>query len=185
MRTCACCGRSFLPQRATRLYCSANCGKEFRKYGHRVARSCSICGGPIKGGRRDRTVCSNTCRNRRLVKDRTKKAERQRRYRANRKARGLAANTWTPALRDAYHRRRTLKSGGTLGKAHFTEIAERDHWTCRLCSDPVDPGRIWPDPLSGSIDHIVPLSLGGGHEPTNVQLAHLRCNTAKGARLTA
>jgi 5-methylcytosine-specific restriction endonuclease McrA len=36
-----------------------------------------------------------------------------------------------------------------------------------------------PDPMSPSLDHILPLSKGGTHEPRNVQLAHLGCNVRK------
>jgi 5-methylcytosine-specific restriction endonuclease McrA len=64
----------------------------------------------------------------------------------------------------------------------FYEIAERDRWKCRLCGKRVMRSRPWPDPLSPSLDHIVPLTKGGAHDPSNVQLAHLRCNTAKGNR---
>lgn len=62
-------------------------------------------------------------------------------------------------------------------------IAARDGWTCRLCGDPVSRRLKWPHPLSASLDHIIPLSLGGSPEITNVQLAHLRCNIRKGARV--
>ena len=37
-------------------------------------------------------------------------------------------------------------------------------------------GREYP-----TIDHVVPLVLGGKHSWTNVKLAHLSCNSAKGA----
>jgi 5-methylcytosine-specific restriction endonuclease McrA len=33
--------------------------------------------------------------------------------------------------------------------------------------------------MSASLDHIVPVSLGGAHVPGNVQLAHLICNNIK------
>jgi len=39
-----------------------------------------------------------------------------------------------------------------------------------------------PHPLSMSIDHIIPLSRGGTHEPDNVQLAHFICNSIKCAQ---
>lgn len=62
------------------------------------------------------------------------------------------------------------------------EIYERDGWYCGLCRLKVHKSRRWPDPRSASLDHIIPLSLGGNHTRTNVQLAHLGCNTAKGVR---
>lgn len=37
--------------------------------------------------------------------------------------------------------------------------------------------------MSVSLDHVVPLSQGGAHDPANVQLAHLTCNVRKGAQL--
>lgn len=35
-------------------------------------------------------------------------------------------------------------------------------------------------PMYPSIDHIVPMSKGGGHVWENVQVAHIICNTEKG-----
>lgn len=42
-----------------------------------------------------------------------------------------------------------------------------------------------PDPLAPTIDHVIPISLGGDDIRANVQLAHFRCNNVKGARGTA
>jgi hypothetical protein len=64
-----------------------------------------------------------------------------------------------------------------------SEIAERDGWRCQLCRKAVNSRKRWPDPLSASIDHIVPISKGGTDVRANVQLAHLRCNISKGNRL--
>lgn len=61
-------------------------------------------------------------------------------------------------------------------------IFERDGWTCGLCQGPIDPALVFPHPMSKSIDHIVPLSLGGDDSSDNVQAAHLGCNCAKGNR---
>jgi 5-methylcytosine-specific restriction endonuclease McrA len=36
------------------------------------------------------------------------------------------------------------------------------------------------DPMSATIDHIIPISLGGRHCAENVQLAHRICNNKKG-----
>lgn len=63
------------------------------------------------------------------------------------------------------------------------EIFERDHWICHLCGDPINPDARHPDPLTGSIDHVVPRSLGGPDEPSNLAASHLVCNMRKGNRV--
>lgn len=63
------------------------------------------------------------------------------------------------------------------------EIFQRDGWICGLCELPVDPALSWPDPMSPSLDHIVPIALGGKHSRANAQCTHLTCNVHKGARL--
>lgn len=40
----------------------------------------------------------------------------------------------------------------------------------------------YPESLSASLDHRVPLAKGGKHSMANCQLAHLDCNVLKGAR---
>lgn len=70
---------------------------------------------------------------------------------------------------------------------HFekSEVFERDNWTCQLCMLPVDRNVLWPHPEMVSLDHIIPLALGGDHSRINTQTAHLGCNMRKGARLAA
>jgi 5-methylcytosine-specific restriction endonuclease McrA len=89
---------------------------------------------------------------------------------------------WSDARRDRYHRRRAQKQESASGPVLLAEIANRDQWRCHLCGSAVDSDLSWPDPMSPSLDHVVPLSLGGPHTPENVRLAHVRCNTAKGNR---
>ena len=64
------------------------------------------------------------------------------------------------------------------------EVFERDGWICQLCAEPVDRDLAHPHPQSPSLDHALPLSRGGAHTYANTQLAHLRCNLRKGARVT-
>lgn len=61
-------------------------------------------------------------------------------------------------------------------------VFRRSAWVCQLCQEPVDRLRKFPDPGSASLDHVVPLSRGGHHVLANCQLAHLGCNSSKGAR---
>lgn len=80
------------------------------------------------------------------------------------------------------HRRRATRFGADYETVDRLAVFERDGWVCGLCSEPVDAGLSWPDPWSASLDHIVPISLGGAHTEANLQCAHLGCNLAKGAR---
>lgn len=52
-------------------------------------------------------------------------------------------------------------------------------WTCWLCHDRIDPTVQMPDGRCATIDHIVPLSLGGKHVWENVAPAHKDCNEFK------
>jgi hypothetical protein len=64
------------------------------------------------------------------------------------------------------------------------EIGECDNWLCGICQDashPVDPARRRPDPLAPSVDHITPVSRGGTHARSNVQISHWFCNQEKNA----
>lgn len=61
------------------------------------------------------------------------------------------------------------------------EIYGRDGWLCGICGEAVDPAALHPDPLSASLDHVVPLSKGGDHTRENSVLAHLICNIRKSA----
>lgn len=87
------------------------------------------------------------------------------------------------AAKDA--RRRMRKLGNASEVVVFTrlEVYERDGWMCQLCQEPVDGALEYPDRDSPSLDHIIPLALDGPHTFDNCQLAHLRCNIEKGARL--
>jgi hypothetical protein len=71
-------------------------------------------------------------------------------------------------------------------KMSARELAERDGTDCGICHQPVDMTLIRAvDGLDcPSVDHILPRSRGGSHEPENLQLAHLRCNMLKSDRIS-
>lgn len=64
----------------------------------------------------------------------------------------------------------------------MTEIALRDKRTCQLCGKRVAMTKAVPHSKAATIDHVVPISEGGGDIRANVQLAHFLCNALKGAR---
>ena len=79
--------------------------------------------------------------------------------------------------------RRAIERDPTAEKIPPRAIFERDGWTCALCGEAIHPSFKAPHPGTPSIDHLVPLGLGGTHTRTNVQAAHLGCNVRKGCRL--
>ena len=62
-------------------------------------------------------------------------------------------------------------------------LGERDGWRCGLCGRKIDRRKRFPDPTAITIDHITPLSAGGGDELHNLQAAHWRCNTKRQASM--
>jgi len=52
--------------------------------------------------------------------------------------------------------------------------------TCAICGRPVDKQLKYPDPMSPTVDHIIPLSKGGHpSDMGNLQLTHWICNRLK------
>lgn len=69
---------------------------------------------------------------------------------------------------------------------HIDPVAlfDRDGWVCHLCNEHIDPHRRCPDPLAATVDHVLPLSLGGQHTWENTATAHAICNFQKGAKIS-
>lgn len=61
----------------------------------------------------------------------------------------------------------------------YKKIYARDKGICQICGLPVSKDKFIDASWGGSIDHIVPLSVGGKHEMSNCQLAHRLCNSLK------
>jgi hypothetical protein len=59
-------------------------------------------------------------------------------------------------------------------------ILERDRWMCWICKRRIGKTFTYPDKRSASIDHILPLSLGGDDTQYNKKAAHFGCNMARG-----
>ncbi len=79
------------------------------------------------------------------------------------------------------YRRRARHYGVAYEPVSKKRVFERDRWRCGICRRKVNPRLRYPHDMSASLDHVVPMSLGGGHLYVNVQCAHLKCNVDKGA----
>lgn len=121
-----------------------------------VDSECRFCGEVLRGA--SRKCCSS--------------AECRRRYNAQRQ-------------RKVAHERRARLRGNDSERFDPVEVYERDGWICGLCGEPVNPGLQWPDPLSVSLDHVVPVSLGGPHTRANTRCSHLGCNSRRGNRVAS
>lgn len=114
----------------------------------------------------------------------TFKAAQQAYYLAHKpefEARWKAWSAANPERRQEIHRRRRAR----LARVSVGSVDLDALWTgaCGICGSAIDPDLRAPDPMSRSIDHIVPISRGGAHAQANLQWAHLVCNIRKGARM--
>lgn len=82
-------------------------------------------------------------------------------------------------LRKRTQRRRALIRDPEADLIDRDDVGERDGWRCGICRRKVNRALAWPHPRSASLDHIVPLSLGGQHIRANVRIAHLTCNVRR------
>jgi 5-methylcytosine-specific restriction endonuclease McrA len=73
-------------------------------------------------------------------------------------------------------KRRAVLKGAKVETVKREDIYLRDKGVCGLCGMFVEQGKM-------TLDHILPLSLGGEHSRQNIQLAHLSCNSSKGNRI--
>ena len=86
-------------------------------------------------------------------------------------------------LRVAKRNRRALERQAFVETVIPQQVYERDGWQCWLCHEPLDRHADKNANRAPSIDHVIPLSLGGTHEPSNVRAAHRQCNAARGNRV--
>lgn len=91
-------------------------------------------------------------------------------------------------VRHAYyghnHHERAIKYGCVYDSSvTLKKLIKRDGLRCAICGEMCDlDDRSWSKysgPMRPSIDHIIPMAKGGGHIWSNVQVAHLICNTIK------
>ena len=90
--------------------------------------------------------------------------------------RGQTRRAWRGGLgpsRRAYEYRKSVAYHEPYDPA---EVARRDRYVCYLCG-------LWVEPEDRTLDHLVPLVMGGADAPWNLHLAHRGCNSAKGGQL--
>lgn len=198
-RTCEVCGVEFVAKMAEQRACGRECGR-FVQFGWPVStlawRTCAVCSRPYTTRGKRRCGCTGYyarrtgttriaqcryctlpieyvvtgCGGKALVCD-TCKRERAKALRAQRNR--LFGKTY---------RSRARAYGVEYEPVNRIKVFSRDGWRCQLCGKPVKRDAKAPDPLSPSIDHVIPMSVGGPHTYANTQCAHFLCNSLKGNR---
>lgn len=180
-------------------FCSAAC----ERLSTRRTRRCAACGEPFEaealvGQARYRKTCSPQCA-KQLIRSSLAKTLAGPRPKPRRRSRPcvdcptlvLAPRkrcepclaVWrAEQLRAKHRRRRALKRGGVAEPYTLAEIAARDGHRCQLCRRKVDMTLTGCHPKAPSIDHVIPIDVGGDDTRANVQLAHFGCNSRKGVR---
>ncbi len=62
-------------------------------------------------------------------------------------------------------------------------ILERDAWTCQVCGSKLTRSFLPLRDESPTVDHILPLALGGWHVPTNMRACCFKCNSEMGGEV--
>lgn len=184
---CASCGCSRLYEHVKpsgggrrRRYCSKECQrvgiKRLREsLAILVKENCASCGDQFfyPQGQRRPKYCSERCVGfARRQTDSFKEAHK--RWKARNPE---SIKTWQSKNR---HSRRAAV--GQLSETISpTELFERDKWRCQLCGCKVHPCATY-HPQRATMDHIIPLSRGGGHIWSNLQTACNLCNSKKNSK---
>lgn len=121
-----------------------------------TVRSCKLCGGPFETfiGSKQR-ICKRNCN---AFRNYNESAQ----VRLTKKRKAIYAN------------------GDDIDRF---EVFERDGWQCGICHETVNQYLRSPDPFAATLDHVIPLCLGGEHTYENVQCSHSYCNAQKGGRI--
>lgn len=196
-------------ERNKRIWCSRQCCDRVRRAANPESRrtdfyrlrylNCEICRTPMarKAGGRVRT-CGEECRKvlgarrmreryaedpdfwkGRIATIRAALTPEQRAAERERAKRWREQAGYHESKRIGDQIRRARKAGATVEKFSPLEVFDRDGWMCGICGDPINGALAWPDPMSVSLDHVVPLVRGGAHSRANTQASHLVCNVRK------
>jgi hypothetical protein len=156
------------------------------------------CGVLFASRRPNQVRCSDECR-KAVARAQSDAAARQR-HRPRRRECRVCGSAFTPtygdkkrsfcsdicarthARRTRKHRHRAREAGVAYEYINPRKVFVRDGWKCGICRGKIDPRLRSPNPRSASLDHIIPIARGGPHLHTNIQAAHLICNSRKSDR---
>ena len=158
---------------------------------HRKPRPCAICEDPIPLGRKK--FCSNLCIEFDNRIRRPAKIHIVRRCPGCKQPKQFSGTYCSNdcyrqsdhgrlIMRQARHRRRARMHNAQVEEVDPLVIAKRDKYKCHICRKRVNMDLDVQDIYSPTMDHLIPISVGGDHTYANIRLAHRICNSRKGNR---
>lgn len=162
-KCCEICSVRFISKRQTvRLCSSPDCRREDARRKAALAfvpkvKPCPDCGSQIVSCQRYCSACSTQ-------RERIARREAKKRIGKN-------------------HRSRARAAGVPYATVTREQIIKRYGTRCCICKKRIDTS-LTSGPQMWSVDHVVPLALGGWHDLINVRPAHHECNSKKGAEYT-
>lgn len=210
---CAACNETFIPKRTSSIACSSKCRDKIKYLKNKVVKinSCLNCNTIYTKKQGQSKYCSSECRVEHIASNGVITRAKETKYMkmvvrvsfcvvcnavceapyqghlkkyCSSKCESVIERT-KPRYRAKRARRDARKRNAiTAAPIDPIMILERDKWKCYLCG--VDT----PKTLRGTIednapevDHIVPLSKGGGHVESNLRCSCRKCNLKKGDRI--
>jgi len=172
MKNCEWCGKKYETTKVNQKYCCKECGYEGNKRLQRkqwaeafvskkiVCKECNTefmteCGNPRS------VFCCQSCAD---------KYERRVEHSSQRHK---------DYMKGCKRKREKQIAEQKLEEVSYEFIFKRDKGVCGICGLPVHEDKFVDSNWGGTIDHIVPLSVGGYHSNRNCQLAHRICNSLK------
>lgn len=154
--------------------------------------TCTHCAAPYQQRRVDQRFCSTRCSNagnpRRCTRPGCLRPHRakglcNRHYKDERypdQRFAFAVDPEAKRKRDLIHhkRRRAAQRGAQAERVDRDVVGERDGWRC-FCGKRINRAIAYPDPMSPSLDHVIPLAQRGPHTYANTRIAHLTCNVTR------
>ena len=183
-RACQRCGAEYRTASRAQRYCSKLCvGRITSARQRKPPKPCPVCGTLFSNrGEHSRTYCSRECGgigNAQLAKKHERLCgECRAPFVGSARQKFCSVRCSGKSASRGRDKRLTNRAG--LERFAPREVFERDGWRCHLCGGQCDPSAIVPSPYAPTLDHVVPVSLGGEHTRSNVKCAHFRCNCRRG-----
>jgi hypothetical protein len=195
--TCEWCAKPFYRKQKAKdqhRFCSRSCAFDCKrisgKYSYCEWKHCAGCSAPFKCIKQSQSLC-DSCNWHKKVRTRHcgecgVQVERYVRFcgdcsrsraRAKQKARPPRKKS-SEAKRKDRQRRRAIKRQVIAATVGIADVVAAHGSKCHICGKNVDL-TLSNGSMSATLDHVVPLCLGGWHDLINLRVAHMLCNSKK------